>query len=334
MAIISSPRTIGVCGIGQIGLALGLACWRSGYRVWLHGRNPQKLDKARQDLQKMDRWLASEFPEMQPTYGELDYTPDLAPLIREADLVVEGIAEDLAAKVKLWHALKDVALRGGILCSSTSGLSISEMGRQSGFPAQVIGTHFWNPPHLMPLVEVVAGQGTAPETVEATMQFCRSIGKDPVRVNADVPGFIGNRMLHAIFREAIEIVAQGVASAEDVDKVARMTFGLRLPVVGPLENMDLVGLDLIQTIHKYLLADLAANRGPSPLLDRMVEDSRLGMKTKVGFYDWKKRDPAALIEARDQQIVRELKRIIREAHLQVPNGNKQSKGTRPPMDVE
>jgi 3-hydroxybutyryl-CoA dehydrogenase len=186
------------------------------------------------------------------------------------------------------------------------------MGWQSGFHAQVIGTHFWNPPHLMPLVEVVPGQGTAEETVQATMQFCRSIGKQPVRVNADVPGFIGNRLLHALWREAIEIVDQGIASAEDVDRVAKMTFGLRLPVLGPLENMDLVGLDLIQTIHKYLLADLAANRGPGRLLEALVEKSQLGMKSGSGFYDWKERDPAALIEARDRQIVRELKRLLQE----------------------
>ena len=229
------------------------------------------------------KWIGgwpSEFPEEKPRYGELNYTSDLAPLNQEAELVVEGIAENLAVKVALWQSLKGVASRGGILCSSTSGLSISEMGRQSGFPAQVIGTHFWNPPHLMPLVEVVAGRGTAEETVQATMQFCRSIGKQPVRVNADVPGFIGNRMLHALWREAIEIVGHGIASAEDVDRVAKMTFGLRLPVVGPLENMDLVGLDLIQTIHKYLLADLAANRGPGRLLEE------LGSKFAVGHEDW------------------------------------------------
>ena len=228
----------------------------------------------------MDRWMASEFPEKQPCYGELNYTSDLPPLDREAELVVEGIAEDMAVKVNLWRSLAGVASRGGILCSSTSGLSISEMGRQSGFPAQVIGTHFWNPPHLMPLVEVVAGSGTAEETMQATLRFCRGIGKQPVRVNFDAPGFIGNRMLHALWREAIEIVERGIASAEDVDTVAKMTFGLRLPVVGPLENMDLVGLDLIHTIHRYLLADLAANRWPRTIA------GRAGSERPVGHEEW------------------------------------------------
>jgi 3-hydroxybutyryl-CoA dehydrogenase len=314
MAIISSPRTIGVCGIGQIGLALGLACWRSGYRVWLYGRNPQKLESARQDLAKMDQWMASEFPGKTLHYGELVYTSDLGPIDREADLVVEGIAEDMAVKVGLWEALASAAARGAILCSTTSGLSISEMGKLSGFPAQVIGTRFWNPPHLMPLVEVVVGAGTAEETVQTSMRFCRHIGKEPVRVNIDAPGFIGNRMLHAMWREAISIVERGIASAEDVDTVAKMTFGLRLPVVGPLENMDLVGLDLVHTIHSYLLADLSANHGPGQLLNELVRKGQLGMKSGSGFYDWSKRAPATLIEARDRQIARELKRLREEKH--------------------
>jgi 3-hydroxybutyryl-CoA dehydrogenase len=315
-----SPQTIGVCGVGQIGLALGLACWRSGLRVWIYARNAQKLEKAKLDLERMDQWLAAELPSDAPRYGEVNFTSDLGKLDREADLVVEGIAEEMQAKVDLFRGLKDVAERGGILCSSTSGLSISEMGRLAGFPAQVVGTHFWNPPHLMPLVEVVAGKDTSEETVQTTMQFCRDIGKVPVRVNADVPGFIGNRLLHAMWREAIEIVGRGIASAEDVDKVAKMTFGLRLPVVGPLENMDLVGLDLVETIHKYMLADLAANRAPGALLEKMVRDGKLGMKTNSGFYDWTKRDPAALIEARDRQIVRELKRLRRAADAKSGQG--------------
>jgi 3-hydroxybutyryl-CoA dehydrogenase len=309
--LITSPQKIGVCGIGQIGLALGLACWRAGYRVWVYGRDPQKLQKARLDLARMDQWMKAEFPEATPCYGEITFVSDLESIDRETDLVVEGIAEDMSTKVALFRSLMGAAKRGAILCSSTSGLSISEMGRLAGFPERVVGTHFWNPPHLMPLVEVVAGSGTAEATVQTTIEFCRKIGKLPVRVNIDAPGFIGNRMLHALFREAIDIVERGIASAEDVDTVAKMTFGLRLPAVGPLENMDLVGLDLIQTIHRYLLADLAANRGPGRLLDELVQKGQWGMKTQSGFYDWKKRDPAALIEERDRQIARELKKLSR-----------------------
>jgi 3-hydroxybutyryl-CoA dehydrogenase len=145
--------------------------------------------------------------------------------------------------------------------------------------------------------------------MDTAMMFCRSIGKKPVRVNADIPGFIGNRMLHALWREAIDLVERGIASPEDVDTVAKLTFGLRMPVIGPLENMDVVGLDLIRTIHEYLLSGIANNVEPSRLLDEYVSAGRLGIKSGRGFYDWKKRSSAELIEARDLQIIRELKRV-------------------------
>jgi 3-hydroxybutyryl-CoA dehydrogenase len=314
--LITSPRTIGICGIGQIGLALSLASWRSGYRVLLYGRNVSKLDNARIELARMNDWLNSEFPEQTPRFGEIQYQSDLEALDRDAELVIEGIAEDMAAKVALWRTLARAARRGAVFCSATSGLSISEMGRQSGCPAQLVGTHFWNPPHLMPLVEVVAGAETAETTIETAITFCRNIGKHPVRVNIDAPGFIGNRMLHALWREAIDIVERGIATAEDVDQVARMTFGLRMPVLGPLENMDLVGLDLIRTIHGYMLSDLARHTAPGKLLETRVQERCLGMKTGSGFYDWRQRDAQMLIEARDRQIVRELKRLAHEATLQ------------------
>lgn len=312
MSLISPPHTVGICGIGQIGLPLSLACWRSGYKVRLYDMSGEKLAGAFQDLQKMDAWMTRELPELKPNYGVIELASDLATLNQDTDLIVECIGEDMDAKVALLQTLSGAAARGAIFCTCTSGLSISEMGRRSGYPRQFIGTHFWTPPHLMPLVEVVLGSGTAEETVNITTQFCRSIGKRPVRVNIDAPGFIGNRMLHALWREAIDIVERGIASAEDVDAVAKLTFGLRQAVYGPLEHMDMAGLDLIYAIQSYLLSDLAANQNPGGLLREMVQKSCLGLKTGRGFYDWTQRDPAALITARDNQIVRELRRLMKE----------------------
>jgi 3-hydroxybutyryl-CoA dehydrogenase len=295
-----------------MGLPLSLVCWRSGYNVLLHDRDRSKLVRARQDLAEMDTRLSADLPELKARYGELKDAEDLASLARSADLFIECICEEMAPKVGLLQALSAAASRGAIFCSCTSGLSITEMGRRAGFPAHVVGTHFWNPPHLMPLVEVVRGAETSEGAVEIATQFCRSIGRRPVRVNIDAPGFIGNRMLHALWREAIDIVERGIASPEDVDNVAKLTIGLRLAVLGPLEHMDLVGLDLVRKIHEYLLADLAANPRPGHLLKEMVESGRLGMKTGRGFYDWVERDPSAVIEARDRHIVRELKRLKQE----------------------
>ena len=137
-------------------------------------------------------------------------------------------------------------------------------------------------------------------------------------MNRDVPGFIGNRLLHALWREAISLGDKVIATPEDIDLVARLTFGLRLPVMGPLENMDLVGLDLVERIHQYLLADIADNHGPSELLTNNVHDQRLGMKTGQGFYDWNKRSSDELIESRDRQIVRQLE-YLKETEGQQTN---------------
>jgi 3-hydroxybutyryl-CoA dehydrogenase len=158
----------------------------------------------------------------------------------------------------------------------------------------------------MPLVEVIRGNETPDWVMDSVCELVTSVGKTPVRVNRDVPGFIGNRLLHALWREAISLVERKIATPEDVDLVARLTFGLRLPVLGPLENMDLVGLDLIERIHQYLLDDIVDNHGPSELLAENVRQQRLGMKTDQGFYDWKTRSGEELIERRDKQIVRQL----------------------------
>jgi 3-hydroxybutyryl-CoA dehydrogenase len=181
------------------------------------------------------------------------------------------------------------------------------MGRRSGCGHLLAGTHFWNPPHLMPLVEVIRGEDTPEHVIDRVCQLVESIGKRPVRVNRDVPGFIGNRLLHALWREAISLVEKGIATPEDVDLVARLTFGLRMPVVGPLENMDLVGLDLIEKIHQYLLDDLADNHGPSGYITERVQQGNLGAKSGQGFYDWRSRKAEELIQRRDKQIVRQLR---------------------------
>jgi 3-hydroxybutyryl-CoA dehydrogenase len=138
-----------------------------------------------------------------------------------------------------------------------------------------------------------------------------SIGKIAIRVERDVPGFIGNRLQHAMWREAISLVEQGVATPADIDRVARLTFGLRLPAVGPIENCDLVGLDLVRAIHSYLLPDLSADREVARAVTERIAAGKLGMKSGQGFYDWRQRDAAALLERRDRQIVQQL-RFLKE----------------------
>lgn len=299
-------HTIGICGVGQMGAAAAVAFKRAGYRVLAWNHRPERLSDLSVTLQSLEDWLDRNVSPPSSAEGKVEATEDLPDLDAQADFVLDCIAEDLDLKVELFRTLAGCRERGAIFTTTTSGLSITEMGRRAGCGHLLAGTHFWNPPHLMPLVEVIRGEDTPDAVVDRVCGLMRHIGKIPVRVNRDVPGFIGNRLLHALWREAIDLVEQGIASPEDIDLVARMTFGLRLPAVGPLENMDLVGLDLIERIHSYLLADLADNHGPGEALSRLVREGQLGMKSGRGFYDWQVRDPAALIERRNRQIVHQL----------------------------
>ena len=309
MAVNRDIHRIGICGIGQMGAAAAVAFKRSGYEVLLWGRNPDKLQAVQETLAELEDWMQSHVgPSPQPG-GVIRSAHELRPVDEQADLVMDCIAEEMDQKVDLFQRLSGCRQRGAIFITTTSGLSITELGRRGGCAQQLAGTHFWNPPHLMPLVEVIRGEDTPDDVMDCVCELVTSIGKKPVRVNRDVPGFIGNRMLHALWREAIALVDAGIASAQDVDLVARLTFGLRMPVMGPLENMDVVGLDLVETIHQYLLADLADNHGPSPHLENCVAAGHLGAKSGKGFYDWQQRDARTLIEQRDRQIVSQLERL-------------------------
>lgn len=302
----SPPRTIGICGAGQMGAAAAIAFKRAGYQTLLWVRAKRKIPTVRLVLSDLELWMERNVGRSAEKGGEIEVTGDLGRIDRESDLVMDAIAENLAEKADLFERLGAARRRGAIFITTTSGLSITALGRRSGTGPRLVGTHFWNPPHLMPLVEVVRGEDTEEEAVDQVVDVVRSIGKIPVKVNRDVPGFIGNRLLHAMWREAINLVERGIASPTDIDRVARLTFGLRLAAVGPLENMDLVGLDLVATIHEYLLADLSDADRPLAALAERVADGKLGTKSGEGFYDWRSRNVVNLIARRDRQIVRQL----------------------------
>jgi len=292
-------KQIGICGAGQMGAAAAVSFQRAGYPVLLWARNADKHPAIRQTVADLDAWLNKHVGEPGGATASTELVNDLSLIDDRADLIMDAIAEDMQEKVALFKALDTARERGATFLTTTSGLSITELGRRSGTGTQLVGTHFWNPPHLMPLVEVVRGEECAPDRVDDVCEVVKSIGKIPVRCERDVPGFIGNRLLHAMWREAIYLVQRGIASPADVDRVARLTFGLRMPAVGPLENIDLVGLDLVETIHQYVPADLCNDPGPLPLLTQMKNEGRT-------FHDWELRDMAKLLERRDRQIVHQL----------------------------
>jgi len=303
---VQNIRTIGICGVGQMGAAAAVTFTRAGYRVLAWDHDPGQLDRLQTTAGNLGAWLDQHVGPSNASGGTIEVIVDPAIIDRQADVLLDCIIEDMEQKVALFRRFSSCQERGCIFLTTTSGLSITEIGRRSDTGHQLAGTHFWNPPHLMPLVEVIRGQDTPDQVIDTVCDLVTSIGKIPVRVNRDVPGFVGNRLLHALWREAISLVENGIASPEDIDLVARLTFGLRMPAVGPLENMDLVGLDLIEKIHNYLLAGLADNHGAAELLSDNVRQDHLGVKSGRGFYDWRVRSADELIEQRDRQIVRQL----------------------------
>lgn len=214
--------------------------------------------------------------------------------VANADFVIEAIPEKLELKQSVFAETERHAPANCIFASNTSVIPITAIGEKLANKSRMIGTHWWNPPYLIPLVEVVQTAHTSPEVVAACMELFRRIGKTPVHVKKDVPGFVANRLQHALWREAIHIVEAGICDAETVDLCIKNSFGLRLSVLAPLENADLVGMELTEDIHKVILPDLSTATVPSPLLHKMVESNRKGWITNAGFYDWTEDSKAAL----------------------------------------
>ena len=208
--------------------------------------------------------------------------------------VVEAVLEDMPLKQKIFGEIEKHVRPDTILASNTSVMPITEIMQGLRDRERALGTHWWNPPFLVPLVEVIGTQWTSPAAIDFTMKLHADAGKKPAHVKKDVPGFIGNRLQHALWREAISLVERGICDAETVDNVIKAAFGRRLAVLGPLENADLVGTDLTLAIHKTVLPDIDSRPGPSPYLERLVAEGKLGFKSGEGFRKWSPEQQAAL----------------------------------------
>jgi len=221
----------------------------------------------------------------------------LAAAVKDAAFVFEAAPEKLPLKQKIFAELESLTAPDTILASNSSAIPTTQIGLNLKHRERVIGTHFWNPPHLVPLVEVIQNEMTSAAVVARTIELLAAAGKTPVHVRRDIPGFVGNRLQHALKREAIALIAAGVCDAETLDTVVKASFGARMAVLGPMEQSDLVGLDLTLDIAEVLAADLDRTAGPHPFLRAKVAAGKLGMKTGEGFRKW---TPAQAEEVRDR----------------------------------
>lgn len=279
----------------------------SGFQVTLNDISLEILEEAtpriRDNLHTFIKHGIISAEEAKEIPDRITITTDLDKATSQADFIVEAVVEDLEAKIILLRKLEENCPVHAIIASTTSSYCVRDMAVALNHPERFLVTHFWNPPYLIPVVEVMPGDLTSPEVVETTYKLLEDVGKYPAMVNKDVPGFVGNRLQHALRREAISIVAQGIASPEDVDLIAKLSFGLRLPVVGPLETVDLGGLDLTQAIQTYLLPELECSTEPLQLIRDKVERGELGVKAGKGFYDWSPGRAEEVIRRRDETLI-------------------------------
>jgi len=197
-----------------------------------------------------------------------------------------------------------------IFSSNTSAISITEIAAALQKRDRFLGTHFWNPPHVLPCVEVIRGEETGEAAFETIVALMEKAGKVPVRVLKDVPGFLGNRLQHAMWREAVSLCDKGVASAEDIDKVVKYGFGARMPFIGPMETADLAGLVLTRDIHRYLFPYLESATTPAPVLEKLIAEGATGVRAGRGFYEWTPEKIQQIIRQRDTVLLRILHEII------------------------
>lgn len=300
-------KLISNLGTGAMGHGTALTFARAGYHVLMFGRSDASLDKGFQSIKTAlaalyESHLISE-TDIPLILGRIRGVTTLEEAAAGADFVIESATEDINVKRDIFKRLDELCPPHTIFASDTSGLSPTTMAEAVQRKDQFVVAHFWNPAHLLPLVEVVPGKYTSRETLDVTIKLMEMIGKKPVALLREAPGFIGNRLQFALLREAMYLVETGIATKEAVDAAVRFGMGRRLGVTGPLESADLGGLDVYDNISKYLMPDLCDSHNVSNLLKESVDSGKLGAKTGAGFYDWTADTLARIKKMREKELI-------------------------------
>jgi 3-hydroxybutyryl-CoA dehydrogenase len=311
--IIEEIKRIGVVGAGLMGHGIAQEFALAGYKVSLHDVNDEKLKKAEETIRNNLRMLSDvgliTRDRSETLHENLHVTTSLEDAAGTSDVIIEAAFEDLKLKQAIFRDLDKWCPKHAILASNSSTLLPSSLASATTRPDKVLIAHYFNPPYLVPLVEIVRHAATSDETVNTMFNLLKKVGKKPVVLQKEAPGFVGNRLQAALFREALSIVEQGIATPEDVDNVIKNGFGRRLAAAGIFEIWEIAGWDLILTICENLFPVLESSGTVSPVLRGMVERGELGVKAGKGFYEW---SPDSIQSLR-KRIARILVNIAREA---------------------
>lgn len=294
-------KTAAIIGTGTMGPGIGAVLERAGLKTFLFDIDPEALERARAGVDLaggvLDRLDAPQVPG-----GSIHFSMGLEEAVGEADLVIEAVSENLDLKKKVFGDLAALAPEAAALASNTSGIPITKIAEGNDAASRIIGMHWSNPPHLIPMIEVVQGDQTSATVKDDLSGFIKSFGYEAVG-EREVPGFVENRILYAILREVVELVERGIISHADMDTCVKWGIGYKLAVIGPLELIDMAGLDIYNSVGSYLNQDLSTASTVSSMITDRVAEGRLGMKTLGGIYDYDADDVKALGAARAAKLI-------------------------------
>jgi 3-hydroxybutyryl-CoA dehydrogenase len=300
-------KHIVIAGAGLMGASMAQIFAKYDYTVTLFDIFEAGIEKGK-ELIRISQMTSIEEGDLtkdasMQVLAHISYSMDME-CFRSADYVIEAIIENMDAKKKFWSSVSEIISDDAVLTSNTSGLSITAIGEAVKHPERFAGMHWVNPPHIIPLVEVIAGDKTAEQTLDIVKEVAESIHKKPVLVKKDVNGFILNRLQFSVLREALYIVENGIASPEDVDNVMKYGLGMRYAAIGPFETVDLGGLDTFYTVGSYLFRELSDQKEVPELLEKLYKDGNYGTKTGKGFYDYSNGKAEKAIEKRDKDFIK------------------------------
>ena len=302
---------VAVIGAGTMGNGIALWFAKAGLQVRMRDVSPGILDRARQaqegTLKAMAAAGAIREADVAAILGRIHPTTQIADAVGDADFVLEAAPEILDLKRAVFVEVEAAAPPGVPLASNTSGISIGEIAAGVKDPARVVGMHWWNPPHVVRVIEIIRGPGTGEAAFRAAMDLTAQVGKKVVVCQKDVPGFLGNRILYALLREAMYCYEQGIGTAEDIDTMVREAFALKLAFMGPMALLDLAGVDIYHNVARYLNGGLCDAKEVAPIAADMVTRGALGLKTGKGFYDYANVNIPDLMRQRGQQMAGLLK---------------------------
>jgi 3-hydroxybutyryl-CoA dehydrogenase/5-formyl-3-hydroxy-2-methylpyridine 4-carboxylate dehydrogenase len=290
-----------VIGLGTMGPGIAATLAHGGHDMACFDVAAEQLRKAEAALPALQQVLDS--IRRSDRKGKVNVEADLGRAVRDAELIVEAVPERLELKQKVFVDIERLASGEAILASNTSGIPITRLQEAASRKGRVVGMHWSNPPQVIPMVEVIAGAHTDAAVVERTRKIIADCGLVPVLVEKDVPGFVHNRLLYAILREALSLVEKRVVSPEELDKCFKWALGLKLAVIGPMELLDVAGLDIYEAVASYLNGDLDRSPGVSSYISKKTREKNLGIKTSKGIYEYTPQEAERLRAARAAKLV-------------------------------